>query len=357
MQYLNASDLLPCMQSGFRPRHSTETAVLRVLDDILQAVNCGDVAALVLLDLSAAFDTVDHSIFLKRLNTTFGISATTHSWFRSYLSSRSQCVHRGSMRSSISRLLCRVPQCSVLGRILFIMYVVDLVHLIQDHGLSAHQYAHDTQVYGACRPANVNALSFQITSCVDSVASWMKSNTLQLNADKTEVMWCTTGHADRRPANSVTIFCRSVPVTSDPPRHPNVHISDARRLVGTQPTALRKCCAGWSATIPPQPSPVGSQCCGTTDLWTERHRPHHGSACQPALAASSTTYSLQGRRARVQGTEQVGTTVLGTTGSYSRFAGTTTTSFHRLQHTRHPAFQIDNDRQPCFPSRRFPHLE
>ena len=67
------------MQSGFRPRHSTETAVLRVLDDILQAVNCGDVAALVLLDLSAAFDTVDHSIFLKRLNTTFGISATAHS--------------------------------------------------------------------------------------------------------------------------------------------------------------------------------------------------------------------------------------------------------------------------------------
>jgi len=59
MDYLNASDLLPSMQSGFRPRHSTETAVLRILADILQAVDCGDVAAIVLLDLSAAFDTVD----------------------------------------------------------------------------------------------------------------------------------------------------------------------------------------------------------------------------------------------------------------------------------------------------------
>jgi len=193
MDYLKASDLLPSMQSGFRPGHSTETAVLRVLADILQAVDCGDVAALVLLDLSAAFDTVDHSILLQRLNTTFGISATAHSWFRSYLSGRSQCVRRGSIRSSITRLLCGVPQGSVLGPILFIMYVADLVCLIQDHGLSAHQYADDTQVYGACRPAAVNALSSQITGCVDTVASWMKSNRLQLNADKTEVMWCATG--------------------------------------------------------------------------------------------------------------------------------------------------------------------
>ena len=76
MEHLSLADLLPPLQSGFRRGHSTETAVLRVLSDIVQAVDRGDQAALVLLDLSAAFDTVDHSILLERLQQTFGISDT-----------------------------------------------------------------------------------------------------------------------------------------------------------------------------------------------------------------------------------------------------------------------------------------
>jgi len=116
------------MQSGFRPGHSTETAVLHVLADILQAVDCGDVAALVLLDLSAAFDTVDHDILLQRLNMTFSINDSAHAWFHSYLSGRSQCVRRGNARSSVTCLLCGVPQGSVLGPILFVLYVADLIH-------------------------------------------------------------------------------------------------------------------------------------------------------------------------------------------------------------------------------------
>jgi len=74
MDYLQSADLLPANQSGFRPGHSTETAVLQVLSDILVAVDRGDVAALILLDLSAAFDTVDYDILLQHLQTTYGIS-------------------------------------------------------------------------------------------------------------------------------------------------------------------------------------------------------------------------------------------------------------------------------------------
>jgi len=81
MQYLSSADLLPSLQSGFRPGHSTETAILRVLSDILQAVDRGDSAALILLYLSAAFDTVDHSILLQRLQTTFGVHDAAHRWF------------------------------------------------------------------------------------------------------------------------------------------------------------------------------------------------------------------------------------------------------------------------------------
>ena len=147
MAYLSSSDLLPSLQSGFRPGHSVETAVLRVLSDILNAVDRGDVAALILLDMSAAFDTVDHRILLQRLQSTFGIYDTVHQWFRSYLSGRRQCVRRGYIKSLITTLVCGVPQGSVLGPVLFVMYTVDLIQLIESHGLVPHLYADDTQVY------------------------------------------------------------------------------------------------------------------------------------------------------------------------------------------------------------------
>jgi len=126
------ADLLPPLQSGFRQGHSTETAVLRVLSDILQAVDRGDLAALVLLDLLAAFDTVDHIILLERLQQTFGISDTALCGFQSYLSSRTQYVHRGSNKSSVTYLICGVPQGCVLGPILFVLYTVDLLRVIDN---------------------------------------------------------------------------------------------------------------------------------------------------------------------------------------------------------------------------------
>ena len=85
MMYLTDADLLPPVQSGFRPGHSTESAILCVLSDILLAVDRGDFAIRVLLDLSAAFDTVDHDILLQRLELSFGIADTARDWFRSYL--------------------------------------------------------------------------------------------------------------------------------------------------------------------------------------------------------------------------------------------------------------------------------
>ena len=107
MDYLQSTNLLPANQSGFRPGHSTETAVLRVLSDILLAVDRGDVAALTLLDLSAAFDTVDYEILLQRLQNTYGISDR---WFRSYLLGRSQYVRIGTSCSSVIDLICGVPK-------------------------------------------------------------------------------------------------------------------------------------------------------------------------------------------------------------------------------------------------------
>jgi len=159
-----------------------------MLSDILNAVDRGDVAALIFLDMSAAFDTVDHSILLQRLQSTFGIHDTVYQWFRSYLSGQRQCVRRGYIKSLITTLICGVPQGSVLGPVLFVMYTVDLIQLIKNHGLVPHLYADDTQVYGSCPPSAVSALSATISKSLDDVVSWASSNRLQLNSTKTEVM-------------------------------------------------------------------------------------------------------------------------------------------------------------------------
>ena len=85
LAHLRSSGLLPRLQSAYRANHSVETAVLKVLSDILLAIDNGDLSSLVSLDLSSAFDTVDHSILLQRLELTFGIGEMALSWFRSYL--------------------------------------------------------------------------------------------------------------------------------------------------------------------------------------------------------------------------------------------------------------------------------
>jgi len=177
------SDLLPKLQSAYRAHHSTETARLNVLADVLRAVDSGDLA---LLDLSAAtFDTVDRVTLPRRLEVSYGISGTVHDWF-TYLSGRRQYVRRGFTRSMPTAVQFGVPQGSVLGPILFLLYTADLLGLVETHGLQPHLYADNTQTYSFCRSGDNEQLQSRVPASVRQRRwFWMRSNRLQINTAKT----------------------------------------------------------------------------------------------------------------------------------------------------------------------------
>ena len=202
--FLDSHKLLPELQSAYRKHHSTETAVLKIVSDILHATDNGKVTLLGLLDMSAAFDTVDHAILLDRLHKSFGISGTALSWIESFVTGRTQAVHVGEDRSTTTAVVCGVPQGSVLGPLLFLLYTADVLKIVQHHGLSGHSYADDTSIY-LHTDANLCSAQLPIVSaCIDGINKWMSSNRLKLNADKTQFIWLGTS-AQLMKVNSITI--------------------------------------------------------------------------------------------------------------------------------------------------------
>ena len=134
-------------QSAYKNFHSTETALVRVQNDILCAIDNNESVILLLLDLSAAFDTVDHSILLSRLRDRFGVNSTALAWFESYLTSRKQFVQVSDCRSTQHSLERGVLQGSVLGPSLYLLYTSPIADIIKLHKLQYHLYAYDTQLY------------------------------------------------------------------------------------------------------------------------------------------------------------------------------------------------------------------
>ena len=187
--YLDENRLLPKLQSGFRARHSTETALLKVLSDILLSADQQQVTLLVLLDMSAAFDTVDHAILLQRLESSFGVSGGVLSWLSSFLDGRTQRVHLLDSTSSVESVRSGVPQGSILGPLLFLLYTADIPLIASDFGLNVHCYADDGQLYISSKAGAAESSIELVTSCINQLDRWMSSNRLKLNSDKTQLIW------------------------------------------------------------------------------------------------------------------------------------------------------------------------
>lgn len=190
--HVNSHGLFPQLQSAYRPHHSTETALLKVSTEILTAIDQGETVILSLLDLSSAFDSVNHDILLRRLQLSFGINGHVLSWIRSFLSDRTQIISCETSVSLPSPTRHGVPQGSVLGPLLFLMYTADIPKIIESHDLSYHLYADDIQIFGSCHPSDSASLASRLSRCIADIHNWLCSNRLLLNASKTEVMWLTS---------------------------------------------------------------------------------------------------------------------------------------------------------------------
>ena len=159
--HMKKHDLYPSLQSAYRKNHGTETALLKVTNDILMEMNSQHAVLLVLLDLST--DTVDHSVLLHRLV-----------WFKSFLSARSQRVSIPGALSDSLPLDWGVPQGSCLGPLLYIIYSSKLFNIIERHLPNSHCYADDSQIYFSFNPSDLSTQQDAITAmqnCIDDICS------------------------------------------------------------------------------------------------------------------------------------------------------------------------------------------
>ena len=178
--------LLPFFQSAYRAGHSCETALLRVYNDIVTTVGKGNGSFLVLLDLSAAFDTIDHDNLFYILEKYVGIGGSALRLIRSYFSDRTQRVQIDGIMSDFASLLCGVPQGSVLGPMKFCLYLLPLGTILRHHNIGYHIYADDTQLYISFKCKDPLESLTKLNMCISDIRVWMIKNKLKMNDSKTE---------------------------------------------------------------------------------------------------------------------------------------------------------------------------
>ena len=196
-EHLTMNGLHEEYQSAYKTLHSTETAMLRVKHDIVGALDRNHAMVFVMLNLSAAFDTIDHAHLFKLLQDEYGVRGTALAWFRTYMEDRTYRVQIDSTTSEHIPLQCGVPQGSVLGPVIFTLYTTTMQRIFRRHGVHYHKYADDIQLYASYNPAvpgDQAETVRQLTDCIREVRRWMTLRMLKLNDDKSEMIIFISKH-------------------------------------------------------------------------------------------------------------------------------------------------------------------
>ena len=181
--YLNGNNLLTSCQSGFRSLHSTHTALIEAVNSWCTNIDKGLLNGVIFIDLKKAFDTIDHKVAITKL-AKFGLDSTSLTWFQSYLENRNQQCHVNGHSSSFQKITRGVPQGSLLGPLLFLIYINDLPNCLKS--AVPRMYADDTSLSFAA--SDQGCLQSELNHEIENVTMWLKANKLSLNVTKTELM-------------------------------------------------------------------------------------------------------------------------------------------------------------------------
>ena len=179
IEHLNKNNYQAIYQSACRSNYSCETAIMKVINDVLTDFNPNSFVIMTFLDFSAAFDTVDHTILINRLEKQFGIAGTALTWFRSYLENRSYMIKINNTFSNKKLFKFGVPQGSILGPIFYSVYVKDIEEITLSYNVKVHVYADDVVLYAKCSKLT------NLKEWLCKVMQWASGNFLMLNKNKT----------------------------------------------------------------------------------------------------------------------------------------------------------------------------
>ena len=183
-QHLKRNNLLLSLQSAYKIYHSCETALLKVHNDILSIIDSKTNVLVVLLDFSAAFDTISHENLFQKLHNEYGITGTALQWFKSYVTDRTFQVKIDQHYSNGNSTECGVQQGSVMGPKIFCLYTQEISSIITKHGLKFHIFADDITIYS---PVTANYCELNsINNCLEEITVWAQHNSLKLNDSKTK---------------------------------------------------------------------------------------------------------------------------------------------------------------------------
>ena len=184
-KFLRDNNLIYNLQSAFRTGHSTETALIRLTDEILLNMDKDEVTGLVFVDFGKAFDTIDHKLLLRKLSI-YGASVSAVSWIKSYLSNRKQFVKLGNQSSELLPIKQGVPQGSILGPVLFLLFVNDMPLNIFKSTMDI--YADDTTISSSASSSEIPKLKEVLLEDLQKVEKWSRTNNMYLNPSKTKAM-------------------------------------------------------------------------------------------------------------------------------------------------------------------------